>query len=350
MPAERRVKAKKNEKMTPQEPMSKDQKAVAKWLRNNVPTKKTKFMHSHVVEYFTGSKAVDMLLEESPFAKKNVKDTEKATIYFEYREQAVSFMDELLKHKMFHRAKKIAVSNELLKRKKGKKDKGDGKSEAENESDATKTATTDKENKKGTAAANAADASKKKRKIRLDMHLEQMFVDGNDAFVWLYDPTPWYYWVGGTFIVLATIAVCLFPLWPPWLRLGVHYLSIAAAGFLVFIIALGVLKYILFAILFALSAGKLKFWIFPNLTEDVGFFESFMPLYDYTYTGASRKKKAKDSDDEESDDEEEEEEEEGKSKEKSEDADQSESDDSSSKKSSTNGKDFEMVDKPDSDS
>ena len=52
-----------------------------------------------------------------------------------------------------------------------------------------------------------------------------------------------------------------------------------------FIILLAIVKYIIFAILFALSAGKLKFWIFPNLTEDVGFLESFMPVYDYTYTG-----------------------------------------------------------------
>ena len=117
-----------------------------------------------------------------------------------------------------------------------------------------------------------------------------MFLDSKDAYVWIYDPTPWYYWVGGGAIVLITIAVCLFPLWPPWMRLGVHYLSIAAAGFLVFIIALGVVKYIIFALLFALSAGKLRFWIFPNLTEDVGFFESFWPIYDYTYTGAVRSK------------------------------------------------------------
>merc|ERR1711971_1165957 len=103
------------------------------------------------------------------------------------------------------------------------------------------------------------------------MHLEQMFLDSKDAYVWIYDPTPWYYWVGGGAIVLITIAVCLFPLWPPWMRLGVHYLSISA-------------------LLFALSAGKLRFWIFPNLTEDVGFFESFWPIYDYTYTGTIRSK------------------------------------------------------------
>ena len=179
------------------------------------------------------------------------------------------------------------------------------------------------------------------------MHLEQMFLDSKDAYVWIYDPTPWYYWVGGGAIVLITIAVCLFPLWPPWMRLGVHYLSIAAAGFLVFIIALGVVKYIIFALLFALSAGKLRFWIFPNLTEDVGFFESFWPIYDYTYTGAVRSK-AKDSDDEESDDEEpieNENEQVKEANEKNEEADQSESDDSTSKKSSVAGKDFEMVDK-----
>ena len=179
------------------------------------------------------------------------------------------------------------------------------------------------------------------------MHLEQLFMDTTDAYVWIYDPTPWYYWVGGGAIVLITIAVCLFPLWPPWMRLGVHYLSIAAAGFLVFIIALGIVKYIIFGILFCLSGGKLKFWIFPNLTEDVGFFESFWPLYDYTYTGKSKKSKAKDSDDEESDDEDDEQNDDQNDdqNEKNDEADQSESDDSTSKKSSVAGKDFEMVDK-----
>ena len=162
-----------------------------------------------------------------------------------------------------------------------------------------------------------------------------------------------------------------------------------AAGFLLSIMGIGVIKYILFALLFALSAGKLSFWLFPNLTEDVGFLESFMPLYDYTYTGMSdfkwtthvlnywqqiaedsttlqfeflgksllgrKKKKAKDSDDEESDDEEDEEEDENADNEESDaasaekdkktNADNDESDDSTSKASSKTGKDFEMVDK-----
>ena len=71
-PKEKKTK-KKDDKMTPKDPITKDQKAVAKWLRRNVPTKNTKFMHSHKVDYFSGQVAVDKLLEESPWAKKNVK-------------------------------------------------------------------------------------------------------------------------------------------------------------------------------------------------------------------------------------------------------------------------------------
>merc|ERR1712130_306123 len=148
------------------------------------------------------------------------------------------------------------------------------------------------------------EREKKKRKIRLEMHNDQLFLDGNDAYVWIYDPTPWYYYIAGGAIVLGIIAVCLFPLWPMEARQGVYYLSVAAAGFLVFIIVLAILKYILFLLCFIATAGKLKLWIFPNLTEDVGFFESFWPMYVYTY---SRPKKDKDSDDEESSGEEDEE-------------------------------------------
>lgn len=50
------------------------------------------------------------------------------------------------------------------------------------------------------------------------MHMEQAFVDNLDAYVWIYDPIPFYYWVIGTFIVFGGIGICLFPLWPPQVR------------------------------------------------------------------------------------------------------------------------------------
>merc|ERR1712203_341611 len=186
----------------------------------------------------------------------------------------------------------------------------------------------------------------KKRKIRLEMHNDQLFLDGNDAYVWLYDPTPWYYYIAGAAIVLGIIAVCLFPLWPMEMRQGVYYLSVAAAGFLVFIIVLAIIKYIIFVIVFIFTPGKLKLWIFPNLTEDVGFFESFWPAYVYTY---DKPKKAKDSDDEESSEEESEEDEkedrgrDGDGEGSEDDKNDNNSDDNS--KSSEGSKDFEFVQK-----
>ena len=57
---QKRKKAKELEKasMTPKEPPSKLQKSITQWLRKNVPSKKTKFLHAHEVEFFTASKAI----------------------------------------------------------------------------------------------------------------------------------------------------------------------------------------------------------------------------------------------------------------------------------------------------
>jgi hypothetical protein len=62
------------------------------------------------VSFFSGCKAVDCLLNDSPWAKAKVADPDKAELVFETREQCVDYLDELLKHKMFHRAKKIPVN------------------------------------------------------------------------------------------------------------------------------------------------------------------------------------------------------------------------------------------------
>jgi len=276
------------------EQMTKLQKAVVSWLKKNVPVKKTKFAHTHVVQYFSAGRALDALMKDSPWSME--KSKEGSELRLEYREQAIDLMQELMRHKMFHRAKKIPVAD-----KKKKKEDTDGEASLPPSPQARgRKGKGDKEKEK----EKGEEREKKKRKIRLEMHNDQLFLDGNDAYVWIYDPTPWYYYIAGGAIVLGIIAVCLFPLWPMEARQGVYYLSVAAAGFLVFIIVLAIIKYILFLLCFIATAGKLKLWIFPNLTEDVGFFESFWPMYVYTY---SRPKKDKDSDDEESSDEEDEE-------------------------------------------
>jgi len=301
--AERRKSAtKKLEKlsMNPKTPMSKQQKEVTDWLKANVPTKKTKFLHSHVVDYFCGNKAIDLLMSASPWAPvltKGKVEIEEGQLVFDTREKCVEFMDTLLRYKMFHRAKKIPVEE---KEKKGKKkdDKVEIKDDKVNTNDDevdtkddkvdTKDDKTDTDLDRGSETGEEEKVEKKekkKRKIRLDMHLEQIFVDSSDAFVWLYDPIPWYYWVFGGGICLVIIMFCLFPLWPRAIRRGAHWMATAAVGFLIGVLILGILKYLIFAVLYLLSARKFRFWIMPNLTKDVGFMASFWPLYDYTYTG-----------------------------------------------------------------
>ncbi|XP_014209559.1 translocation protein SEC62 [Copidosoma floridanum] len=270
---------------------SKEEYAVAKWIRNNVPSKKTKFDRNHIVEYFTGSRAVDALLEKSPWNN----------TLFESRQHIVDFLETMLRHKFFHRAKKIVISEDELSRikavKKKNKDlkdyKEDKRSIKENERSEGKVKNEadyyengeDKYKKDDSTKKNVTEVIKKKPKVRLEMHMDQFFVDCNDAYVWIYEPIPVYYWFFGTLLVLGAISVCLFPLWPQTVRHGVWYLSIAAAGFLVFMLSLIILRLIIFCALWIITLGRHHLWLFPNLIEDVGFFASFWPLYNYEYCG-----------------------------------------------------------------
>ncbi len=112
--------------MNPKEPMTKLQKQVTAWMKKHVPTKRTKFLYSHVVDYFSGKKAIDMLMEESPWAASSAdsNETQNQDFAFESREQCVEFLDLLLRYKMFHRAKKVPVTEESGRKGK-KKDKSD---------------------------------------------------------------------------------------------------------------------------------------------------------------------------------------------------------------------------------
>ena len=55
-------------------------------------------------------------------------------------------------------------------------------------------------------------------------------------------------------------------------------------------------RVILFGFVWAVTFGKHHLWIFPNLTEDVGIIESFMPLYqhDVVSRGGNEEEKSDD--------------------------------------------------------
>ena len=96
-------------------------------------------------------------------------------------------------------------------------------------------------------------------------------------YVWLYEGPQWKKKVYAGLVLVAVMTVVLFPLWPLFMRQGVWYLSVAAMGLLGLFFAMAIFRLILFLItFFAVPPGL---WLFPNLFEDVGFFDSFKPLW-----------------------------------------------------------------------
>ena len=73
------------------------------------------------------------------------------------------------------------------------------------------------------------------------------------------------------------MTVVMFPLWPVKLRIGVWYLSMGLIGLIGLFFAMAVIRLILFCVtVFTVPPGL---WLYPNLFEDVGFFDSFKPVW-----------------------------------------------------------------------
>lgn len=110
--------------------------------------------------------------------------------------------------------------------------------------------------------------------VKIEQHQE---TDSMMHYVWLYEGPQWKQKAMAAAVVAGIFAVVLFPLWPIMLRQGVWYLSVGMMGLLGLFFAMAIFRLILFCItVFAVPPGL---WLFPNLFEDVGFFDSFKPLW-----------------------------------------------------------------------
>ncbi|KAF1383654.1 hypothetical protein PFLUV_G00134100 [Perca fluviatilis] len=284
---------------------TKEEKAVAKYLRFNCPTKSTNMM-GHRVDYFIASKAVDCLMD-SKWAK--AKKGEEAL--FTTRESVLDYCNRLLKKQFFHRALKVMkkkpekdTKKEKEKEKEKEKDKDKEKTKGDSSKEEERKGKKEKEKKKESEAVetkkekndDSPGTPKKKKevkkKFKLEPHEDQLFLDGNEVYVWIYDPVHFKTFAMGLILVIAVIAATLFPLWPAEMRVGVYYLSVAAGCFVASILLLAVARCILFLIIWLVTGGRHHFWFLPNLTADVGFIDSFRPLYTHEYKGprASNKK------------------------------------------------------------
>ncbi|GMK56397.1 hypothetical protein CspeluHIS016_0302370 [Cutaneotrichosporon spelunceum] len=108
----------------------------------------------------------------------------------------------------------------------------------------------------------------------LSLSKQQQF-DPAGYYSWFYDGSPFWNIVGGIAMVAVMLAGVMFPLWPVKLRIGVWYLSVGALGLVGLFIVIAIIRLILWCIT-KVSMEK-AIWIFPNLFEDVGFVDSFIP-------------------------------------------------------------------------
>ncbi|KAF2010359.1 translocation protein [Aaosphaeria arxii CBS 175.79] len=126
-------------------------------------------------------------------------------------------------------------------------------------------------------------AAKKRVKGLWTVRIEQHQEAGDDHYyVWLFEGAQWKQklYAGGALLLI--LAVVLFPLWPLFMRQGVWYLSMGMLGLIGLFFAMAIFRLILFIItMFAAPPGL---WLYPNLFEDVGFFDSFKPLWAWQET------------------------------------------------------------------
>jgi translocation protein SEC62 len=110
-------------------------------------------------------------------------------------------------------------------------------------------------------------------------------------YVWLYEGSQWrtkLYAIGALVVIFAVV---LFPLWPMKLRLGVWYLSVGMLGLIGLFFAMAIVRLIIWLV--TAATMKQSFILYPNLFEDVGFFDSFKPVYAWSGEEKGKKKSKK---------------------------------------------------------
>jgi len=122
----------------------------------------------------------------------------------------------------------------------------------------------------------------------LQLNQMQMFKP-DDYFAWFYEGSQWTTYLGGIMMVAVILAGVMFPLWPPILRLGVWYLSMGLLGLIGLFFVIAIIRLIFYIITVVVTPPGI--WIFPKLFADVGFVESFIPLWEWDLPKKKGKKK-----------------------------------------------------------
>src|SRR5271156_2429940 len=262
--------------------------AIAKFLRYNSALKnRTGVYNGKRVEFFkgtnphgkqnltnslSGKRVVRLLLSDA--YKKKASKKKSILPKIETREEAIAAFRLLLAPLLVLRVQKVSAH--------------EGHDHHHGHDHSKPDKPKDKEGKKK-KKKKAKSSQKPKAPPHLKIQQDQSGFNDDDYFAWFYDTTQLQTILGGIGIVIAVFGAILFPLWPPILRTAVWYLSILLLGLIGGIVVIAIARLILFVItMFAVPPG---IWLFPNLFEDVGFFESFVPLWAWHKLPKSKMKK-----------------------------------------------------------
>ncbi|CAG8682568.1 5689_t:CDS:2, partial [Acaulospora morrowiae] len=192
---------------------------VAKYLRSTLKTRQG-ILNGKRVEYFKGKTAIKALLKGS-YSK--IKGTPKVT----NETEAFEVLEEILGYSFYARVERSG----------------------------------------GTEGS---------RNKNLTITNVQLWAD-DQYYVWFYEGSQLLNYLGGFVLIVLVFVGVLFPLWPPILRNSVWYLSVFILGLFGVFILLAVVRLVLFIITMIVVPPGI--WLFPNLFEDVGFVDSFIPLW-----------------------------------------------------------------------
>lgn len=121
---------------------------------------------------------------------------------------------------------------------------------------------------------------------------QKAVLEPNAYYGWIYQKPNPYMMLYGFLMLAGVFTVVLFPLWPRFMRVGVWYLSMACLCLLGLFFVMAFIRLIIFVVTYLTMPQA--FWLYPNLFEDCGFFESFVPLYGWAEpAGAKKAKKSK---------------------------------------------------------
>ncbi|CAG5107452.1 Oidioi.mRNA.OKI2018_I69.chr1.g3329.t1.cds [Oikopleura dioica] len=133
--------------------------------------------------------------------------------------------------------------------------------------------------------------SKKKYRLLLNVEEQPPFEDSAEEFyMWNYHPPSRYDLLYAILAIFGSLTFVMYPIWPEKTRQVGYYLGLGGTGFLGLCLGLCLLRSLIYWAIWLLSLGRHHLYILPNLTEDVGFLDSFMPLYSYKRYESKRKK------------------------------------------------------------